>query len=165
MVPKRKVGRSLRHLLPATEHTAWFGEHAPEALQPRSSGTTGAAAPSSQGLVAGGREGVVRVDPLQLLAQQFFHPSACARQVFRMSTLPLLWSEVIRALERLDDHPAGLVVHKARPLAGRFPSEWAFSSSVCPTPKRTTSRQPLATPACSPRPSVAGPRRASGAAS
>jgi hypothetical protein len=92
-----------RRLLPATEHTAWLGAHAPGALQPRASGTTGAAASSS--------------------------------------------------LERLG-HPAGLGAHKARPLAGRFPSEWAFSSGVCP--KRAASGQLAAAPACSPRPSVAG---------
>jgi hypothetical protein len=36
-------------LLPATEHTAWLGAHAPGAFQLRASGTTGAAAPSSRG--------------------------------------------------------------------------------------------------------------------
>jgi hypothetical protein len=42
----------------------------------------------------------VRAEPLLPLAQQLFHPSACARQVFRMSLpLPLLWSAVIRALD------------------------------------------------------------------
>ena len=80
--------------------------------------------------------------------------SACARQVFRMLLpLPLLWSAVIRALERLG-HPGGLGAHKTRPLAGRFPREWAFSSGVCP--KRAASGQPAAAPACSPRLSVAG---------
>jgi hypothetical protein len=37
-------------LLPATEHTAWLGAHAPGALLPRASWTTGAWAPSSRGL-------------------------------------------------------------------------------------------------------------------
>ena len=37
-----------------------------EALQPRASGTTGAAAPSSRGPGAGSREAVVRVEPLPL---------------------------------------------------------------------------------------------------
>jgi len=73
----------------------------------------------------------VRAEPLLPLAQQLFHPSACARQVFRMSPpLPLLWSAVIRALERLGAHPAGLGAHKARPLAGRFPVS-APSRPVC----------------------------------
>ena len=75
---------------------------------------------------------VVRVEPLPPLAQQLFHPSACARQVCHMSLLPLLCCAVIRALERLGAHPAGLGAHKARPLAGRFPSEWAYSPGVCP---------------------------------
>jgi hypothetical protein len=43
-------------LLPATEHRAWAGAHAPGALLPRASWTTGAWAPSSRGPGAG-REG------------------------------------------------------------------------------------------------------------
>ncbi len=60
---------------------------------------------------------VVRVDPLQLLAQLLFHPSACARQVFHMSILPLLCA-VIRALEILGAHPAGLVAQRPVRLRG-----------------------------------------------
>ncbi len=52
-------GRATRRLLSATEHTAWLGAHAPGALQPRASGTTGAAASSFRGLGAGGRAGVL----------------------------------------------------------------------------------------------------------
>jgi hypothetical protein len=50
-------------------------------------------------LGAGGKEGVVRLEPLPLIAQQLFHPSVCARQVFHMSPLPLLSCVVIRALD------------------------------------------------------------------
>ena len=67
MVPEEEGGQSAApHLLPATEHTPWLGAHVPEALQPRASGTTGAAAPSSRGPGAGSREAVVRVEPLPL---------------------------------------------------------------------------------------------------
>ena len=43
-------------LLPATEHRAWAGAHAPGALLPRASWTTGAWAPSSRGLFGMSRQ-------------------------------------------------------------------------------------------------------------
>jgi hypothetical protein len=50
------------------------------------------------GLGAGGREGVLRVEPLPPLAPQLFQPRACARKISHMSPLPLLSCAVIRAL-------------------------------------------------------------------
>ncbi len=46
----------MQRLLPATEHTAWPGAHAPGALLQRASWTTGACAPSSRGLFGMSRQ-------------------------------------------------------------------------------------------------------------
>jgi hypothetical protein len=46
----------VQRLLPATEHTAWPGAHAPGALLQRASWTTGACAPSSRGLFGMSRQ-------------------------------------------------------------------------------------------------------------
>jgi hypothetical protein len=48
-LPKQCTSSAVPRPLPATKHTAWLGAHAPGANQPRASGTTGAAAPSSHG--------------------------------------------------------------------------------------------------------------------
>jgi hypothetical protein len=98
--PKRKVGRAPRracclrqNIQPGSAHTpkepfsrALLGQRARRCLYPA-------------GLGAGGREGVVRVEPLPPLAQQLFQPSACARKASHMSPLLLLWCAVIRALD------------------------------------------------------------------
>ena len=60
LVVRRGRCRAPLRLLPATGHTAGLaglGAHAPGALQPRASGTTGAAASSFRGLGDGGRGG------------------------------------------------------------------------------------------------------------
>jgi len=89
----------------------------------------------------------VRAEPMLPLAQQLFHPSACARQVFRMLLpLPLLWSAVIRALDRLG-HPGGLDAHKTRPLAGLVTYIWTpcarHAGRSCPAgPPTSVGQQP-----------------------